>query len=198
MRVTQKVACLVVVLAVVAAAATTGAARAAQGDPDGYYVNCVQQTQLAPTDEANIQSALNSLFAGGTSFPTYTDYPGNDLTFADLVFSPTYSISKRQFAGSHFFGTVSRNPCASNPTIFLCYSKFQVEPGVWASTQAGTLEQQGYWLPFAVKGTSTRTRLGAYSLDCNPPSTLQATGAMIDGAGNVVTDPAQTRYPVAG
>lgn len=198
MRVTQKVACLAAVLAVVAAAATTGEARAAQGDPDGYYVNCVQQAQLGPADEANIQSALGSLFGGNSSFPTYTDYPGNDLTFADLVFSPTYSISKKPFAGSHFFGTVSRTPCASDPTIFLCYSKFEVEPGVWRNSEAMKLEQQGYWLPFAVKGTSTRTRLGSYSLVCNLPAPLQTTGAMIDGAGNVVTDPAQTRYPVAG
>lgn len=198
MGVMRSLVCLAVVVGVVVAAATTGVARAAQGDPAGYYVNCVQQTQVAPSDEAGVEQAVDSFLAGGSSAPSYTDYPGTSLTFADLVLSPTYSISKRPFAGSHFFGTVSRTPCTSQPNIFLCYSKFQVEPGVWVNTQARTLEGQGYWLPFAVKGTSTRTRLGSYSLVCNLPAPLQTTGAMIDGAGNVVTDPAQTRYPVAG
>ncbi|MDE3024172.1 MAG: hypothetical protein KGI93_01245 [Acidobacteriota bacterium] len=62
---------------------------------------------------------------------------------------------------------------------FLCYSKFQVDPGVWPLEKtnytihdtASTLLGMGYWSPFAEKSVATRTELpGGYYLTCNLPA----------------------------
>lgn len=68
-------------------------------------------------------------------------------------------------------------PRAENST-FLCYSSYQVEPGVWPVSQAATLYSTfGYWQPFAVMGNVTGgTNVGAYHLVCNlaPGSAIAA------------------------
>ncbi len=49
--------------------------------------------------------------------------------------------------------------------IFLCYSKFQVDPGVWRMSIAKSLLKEGdYWLPYAVAGNplGSHTILGNY------------------------------------
>src|SRR5206468_8864684 len=51
---------------------------------------------------------------------------------------------------------------------FLCYSRFQVDPGVWPAAEAAALLARGYWRPTATLGTLSATRLGPYSLVCNP------------------------------
>lgn len=71
----------------------------------------------------------------------------------------------------------------SNPfktsVAFLCYSRFQVDPGVWPLEKtsytihdtASTLLGMGYWSPFAERSMPTRTELpGGYYLDCNLPA----------------------------
>lgn len=75
--------------------------------------------------------------------------------------------------------------------IFLCYSKAQLDPGVWPATVAGFLLLSGeYWKPTAVLGTDSSTRLGDYSLVCNPgKSTAGVSTAAVDGAGGLVVDP---------
>jgi hypothetical protein len=64
---------------------------------------------------------------------------------------------------------------------FLCYSKFEVDPGVWplAKTSssihdtASALLGTGYWSPFAEKSVPTRTELpGGYYLICNLPARM--------------------------
>jgi hypothetical protein len=52
---------------------------------------------------------------------------------------------------------------------FLCYSRFQVDPGVWPEKEAAGLLANGHWRPTAVLGTSSSTRYGPYSLVCNAP-----------------------------
>lgn len=71
----------------------------------------------------------------------------------------------------------------SNPfrtsVAFLCYSKFEVEPGVWPLQKASytthhtasALLGMGYWSPFAERAVPTRTELpGGYYLICNLPA----------------------------
>jgi hypothetical protein len=54
-------------------------------------------------------------------------------------------------------------------SIFLCYSKFQVEPGVWSLADATQLVAGGgYWKPSAVFGGASSTKVGAFNLVCNP------------------------------
>ena len=83
---------------------------------------------------------------------------------------------------------------------YLCYSKFQVDPGVWAdsvSNKGGNLTAfqlaaLGYWKPFAQKSTPTSTLIpGGWYLHCNPTSaTTQAGSALtiIGGAGETVAN----------
>jgi hypothetical protein len=87
--------------------------------------------------------------------------------------------------------TAAFSPVAETPGgIFLCYSKYQVDPGVWLSSQAQDLLAGGYWKPVAVPGIQSATRYGAFSLICNPgKETASAPVAAIDGSGDVYTDP---------
>lgn len=51
---------------------------------------------------------------------------------------------------------------------FLCYSKYQVQPGVWDAKTATALMAEGYWLPTAVDGNvDGGTNVGSYNLQCN-------------------------------
>jgi hypothetical protein len=59
---------------------------------------------------------------------------------------------------------------------FLCYSKFEVDPGVWAlqgnrDTASDLLASGSYWSPYAEKTVPTATLLpGGYYLNCNLPA----------------------------
>jgi hypothetical protein len=86
-------------------------------------------------------------------------------------------------------------------TAFLCYSKWQVDPGVWTfktsprGIDAKSLYAQGYWSPYAEKSVPTKTILpGGWYLLCNlgqpavTPTTLQVTSSTyIDNLGRVWT-----------
>ncbi|HZQ16040.1 MAG TPA: proprotein convertase P-domain-containing protein [Gaiellaceae bacterium] len=75
---------------------------------------------------------------------------------------------------------------AKEDGIFLCYSTFQVDPGVWSLSTAKTLVGQGYWAPYAVAGNpfGSSTVLGnGYTLVCNLPSTYTNTGQVVDDGG---------------
>jgi hypothetical protein len=86
--------------------------------------------------------------------------------------------------------------------IFLCYSKFQVDPGVWQYSMAQQLlAGGGYWKPYAVLGTDSSTRIGAYSLVCNPGKVLQSLPAVaVQGGGDLTQVPSELDqlnvYPV--
>jgi hypothetical protein len=52
--------------------------------------------------------------------------------------------------------------------IFLCYSTYQVQPGVWSAPAAAALMKLGYWQPTAVDGNlAGGTNVGKYNLQCN-------------------------------
>ena len=79
--------------------------------------------------------------------------------------------------------------------VFLCYSKFQVDPGVWPVSQAQALLQSGYWEPSAMSGTMPGgTNLGAFHLVCNPPASMKPSGSSI-GADGTGTDGADASGP---
>jgi len=74
--------------------------------------------------------------------------------------------------------------------IFLCYSKDQVDPGVWPLSEARDLIGQGYWEPSAVGGTVTDgTNVGGYHLVCNPAGAQGvADGGYVGGDGGLVSN----------
>jgi hypothetical protein len=93
-------------------------------------------------------------------------------------------------------GSASPSASVSAPRgedgIFLCYSKFQVDPGVWGYSQAQQLlAGGGYWKPYAVIGTDSSTRVGPYSLVCNPGGVApaSASSAGVQDGGDFVTLP---------
>jgi hypothetical protein len=81
----------------------------------------------------------------------------------------------------------------TNNHVFLCYSKFNDEPGVWPIEQAQALIDDGYWSPRALDGTvAGGTNVGGYHLVCNAPASDVKLGASpafdvyVGGAGEVV------------
>src|SRR5262249_8853124 len=84
---------------------------------------------------------------------------------------------------------------------FLCYSRFQVDPGVWPATEAAALLGGGSRRTAAVLGTLSATRLGPYSLVCNPstPARLIEHGFVDDGGTRLagVEAPWLGLYPIA-
>jgi hypothetical protein len=88
---------------------------------------------------------------------------------------------------------------------FLCYSKFEVDPGVWplAKTSssihdtASALLGTGYWSPFAEKSVPTRTELpGGYYLICNLPARMSPViGTLPKQSTPSPGNPASIRWP---
>lgn len=78
--------------------------------------------------------------------------------------------------------TLGACPVAPESSVFLCYSKFQVDPGAWLAHQASELMSEGYWAPFALTGNvDGGTNVGDYHLVCNP-QTSAPTFASVNAA----------------
>lgn len=90
--------------------------------------------------------------------------------------------------------------------VFLCYSAFQTNPGVWSSSVAAALLKAGYWSPYAVAGNvAGATNIGAYHLACNLATGQSAGTSTLGGAGEVIGADAKTAvtgvpgfYPIIG
>jgi hypothetical protein len=94
---------------------------------------------------------------------------------------------------------------------FLCYSKYQTNPGFWpfVSPKGGhegaqALLAKGYWSPFAEKSVPTKTQMtGGWYLLCNLPPTMQTvtnTYRGDKGGPNLTLPPSLVQagdYPVA-
>ena len=77
-------------------------------------------------------------------------------------------------------------PLVHNSSVFLCYSAFQTDPGVWPASEAAKLMAAGYWSPYAVKGNvSGGTNVGGYHLVCNLASGQAAGQQFASGDGFV-------------
>ena len=109
--------------------------------------------------------------------------------------------------------TLSVVPALTKPRgeigVFLCYSKWQVVPGVWPFGKAQELMKgSGYWLPYAVPGNAPfGTNIGDYHLVCNIASTQSVNGSMLGAGANVyspdvakaaIGDTFGPFYPVVG
>ena len=80
------------------------------------------------------------------------------------------------------------SPPRDEESAFLCYSRFQVDPGVWVNSQASTLLAGGYWIPDAVRGETLGSKTvltGGYALVCNPPSGYAPTGKYVDESNDL-------------
>lgn len=85
-------------------------------------------------------------------------------------------------------------PATGATGAFLCYSKYQMNPGVWSLVSpsasmpmAQTLMNDGYWAPYAEKTVPTATQLGnGYYLDCRLPSGLTVMGSKTMGLGGTI------------
>ncbi|HLX20548.1 MAG TPA: hypothetical protein VKR23_10395 [Gaiellaceae bacterium] len=91
-------------------------------------------------------------------------------------------------AGLALAGVAASGAGAQTTSAFLCYSKFQTDPGVWplAKTSpaihdtAADLLALGYWQPYAEKSTPTNTEItGGYYLICNLPTSLNPMQSMV-------------------
>ena len=81
------------------------------------------------------------------------------------------------------------NPVFGTTANFLCYSRFQVDPGAYAThktspriheTANDLLALGGYWSPYAEKSVPTLTKItGGYFLICNLPAGLTPVPSMI-------------------
>lgn len=86
--------------------------------------------------------------------------------------------------------------------LFLCYSKFQTDPGVWDSDTAALLLIQGYWIPYGLAGNvDGATNVGDYHLVCNLTGTQTPSGTFVDDEGTVWSSDYAAMpglYPIAG
>lgn len=95
-------------------------------------------------------------------------------------------------AGLVASGVLAAGAGASTTTtsVFLCYSHYQVDPGVWPTVKvspqthqtAADLLAAGYWSPYAETSVPTQTAIGnGYYLICNLPSGLSPVHGMLVG-----------------
>jgi hypothetical protein len=105
--------------------------------------------------------------------------------------------------------TLGGCPVAPQNAIFLCYSKFQHDPGAWLQDQAEELMGEGYWSPYALTGNvDGGTNVGGFHLECNPPAAETAFASIdvapelyVGGDGSMigsVADGLPGYYPFAG
>ena len=105
-----------------------------------------------------------------------------------LVFAAFVAVVAIAAVGASAAG----KPPAPKPvehSVFLCYSTYQVDPGVWKISQAETLFKAGYWQPYAVAGNVTGgTNVGKYHLICNLATgqSVPAVHGYVGGGGTVV------------
>jgi hypothetical protein len=202
----------ITLIAIACAAATAalgmGSARAATIKSycvDGSTVAVANDTPLGITS----QFELDTYASLGGAYTLKIGIGPDAASFVDALGNLSYVVSPFAIPGGVFHPVLS-GECATSPTttpppsgapaaaagpsveggIFLCYSKYQVDPGVWEATQAKQLLTEGYWKPVAVPGLDSATRYGAFSLVCNPgKQTASAPIAGIDGSGTIYTQP---------
>lgn len=104
-----------------------------------------------------------------------------DFTASDFV-----SFLKSEFGVSASVGSCGGSNAASEVGIFLCYSTYQTDPGVWPKSEAEVLLKQGYWLPYAVPDTvSGGTNLGGFHLTCNLGASQSVSDSFVGQDGTV-------------
>ena len=87
--------------------------------------------------------------------------------------------------------------------VFLCYSAYQDQPGVWPASEAKALLEKGYWYPYAVSGkVDGGTNVGDYHLTCNIAATQSVSKTSFVGGDGTVLGSAYAGvlgvYPMIG
>jgi hypothetical protein len=204
--------CLIAIACAAATAALgMGSARAATINSyciDGATVSVANDTPLGTLN----QFQLDTYASLGGAYTLKIGTGADAASFLDTLGTLDYIVTPFAIPGGVFHPIVSGecaagsvatpppadqgsagavSPVAETPGgIFLCYSKDQVDPGVWLSGQAQELLAGGYWKPVAVAGLQSSTRYGAFSLVCNPgKEAASAPVASVDGSGDIYTDP---------
>jgi hypothetical protein len=123
--------------------------------------------------------------------PVTTDASGNfsevlvaDVPPGDYFFQASTDSAVSACLTSTVIAAGPRPFVPEEANVFLCYSKFQTDPGVWGVKAAAKLIAEGYWQPWAIAGNVPGgTNVGGYHLVCNLAAGQAATGAYTDGAG---------------
>jgi hypothetical protein len=189
------------------------------GDPATNCPPLCRIVVLAAPDPAPFVPTLLAVPAVGWSFAGWT-IPRDDIQaaitgpggcstsptcglFIFPGFAPNQDLPQPITGEVHVTATFVPTPPAARDSdkAFLCYSRFQVDPGVWPEAEAASLLAHGYWRPTAVLGGASATRLGPYSLVCNPPALARLIdhGFVDDGGVALadVGDPWLGLYPIA-
>ena len=161
-------------IAVAVAALALGAASTASA---AAVTTCV--TSLNGFGQADVNALNNQGVNGGTITGTFDLPPG----LSDKVVD-----SGDGYLGACAGGGGGGGLVGAAETIWLCYSKFQVDPGYWFQPEASALFAAGYWQPYAIKANIGSTVLGDYHIVCNlPPGyTLTSPPLYVDEGGLVV------------
>jgi hypothetical protein len=195
------------------ALAATGPQFTVTAGTTGWVTLPLNATKLAAGDyligllfadvDHGIQVAATPFGTGATLFATTmsSDTTPDDPWPASQNYQDTLSAYATFSTGS----SSGKKKVASIPQVnhvFLCYSKFQTDPGVWDSTTAAALLKDGYWVPYAIAGNvDGATNVGAFHLVCNLTGSQQPTGGFVDdGGGTWSADYASMPglYPAAG
>ncbi len=159
------------------------------------------QTKSTYCNEGKTVSSSSTEYVAGHGFQpwgvTFADAAeaGGYYSYATAI-GTWYTTSKQAvpfWAGNPTFHpvTVGACPAAETPpppeaNVFLCYSAFQSDPGVWPISEAAALVKAGYWSPYAVPNTvSGATNVGGYHLVCNLATGQSAGTSVLGGAGEM-------------
>jgi hypothetical protein len=191
--------CIALLVIAVLAAVTAGvAASPAFADPPVGTPYCMDGTEtftIWDAASAHVTNKTVTQFAGlitvGEVDPANVGLPAMRQYYDALETSNAignYGIDTT--IPNYIIHHISPGPCTTTPenNVFLCYSKFQVDPGVWPVSQAQALILSGYWEPSAVSGmVGGGTNIGSFHLVCNPPASSTSDGAYIGADGSMVS-----------
>jgi hypothetical protein len=205
---------LTVLAVVVGACALAGlAASPASATPPVGTLYCMDGSQTFATWDATSASVSNLLVTSFGGVLTLGEVDpanvGRDavrqyfdaLETSDAIGSPGIDTT----IPNYVVHSIAAGACpASAPEnhVFLCYSKYEVDPGVWPVGEAQELLSDGYWEPSAMSGTvSGGTNVGAFHLVCNPPASTASNDSYVGGDGAVMGSEAADLpgyYPFVG
>jgi hypothetical protein len=203
--------CLIAI-ACAAATAALGVSSASAATIKSYCIDGATATVSSDDPFGTLDQFQLDTYASLGGAYTFNFGTGPDVSLVDALGTLGYIVSPFSIPGGVFHPVLSGD-CAAGPVttpppaadgtttaadlvpppeggIFLCYSKYQTDPGVWAADQATELLAAGYWKPVAVAGFGSSTRFGPFSLVCNPGKQVASTPTVgIDSSGTFYTQP---------
>ncbi|MGH2933523.1 MAG: hypothetical protein ACRDL2_03285 [Gaiellaceae bacterium] len=195
-----------ILILLIAIAACAAAASPASATPPVGAQYCMDGNETFWTWDAlaaNVTDVIVNVFGGvltlGEVDPANVGRPAvqqywDALETSDAIGSPGVDTTIPNYVVHHI--AVGACPRPPENHVFLCYSKFQVDPGAWPASQAEELINEGYWSPSAMSGNlAGGTNIGDLHLVCNPPAaTSQGPFVGSDGKAAGVADPGLPGY----